>query len=110
MVNKSGNKVQIIINIDKKLSLDTIAEALGISLNELLIEIESIVNSGMKINIDYYINEVIEEDAIDELFEYFSTSESEQVQDAIDEWTNDGTYSEEEVRLVRIKFLSEKAN
>ena len=64
----------------------------------------------MKINIDYYINEVIEEDAIDELFEYFSTSESEQVQDAIDEWTNDGTYSEEEVRLVRIKFLSEKAN
>ncbi len=110
VVNKSGNKVQIITNIDKKLSLDTIAEALGISLNELLIEIESIVNSGMKINIDYYINEVIEEDAIDELFEYFSTSESEQVQDAIDEWTNDGTYSEEEVRLVRIKFLSEKAN
>ncbi len=110
VVNKSGNKVQIITNIDKKLSLDTIAEALGISLNELLIEIESIVNSGMKINIDYYINEVIEEDAIEELFDYFSTSESEQVQDAIDEWTNDGTYSEEEVRLVRIKFLSEKAN
>lgn len=110
VVNKSGNKVQIITNIDKKLSLDTIAEALGITLNELLIEIESIVNSGMKINIDYYINNVLEDDAIDELFDYFSTAESEQVQDAIDEWASDGTYSEEEVRLARIKFLSEKAN
>ena len=64
----------------------------------------------MKINIDYYINNVLEDDAIDELFDYFSTAESEQVQDAIDEWASDGTYSEEGVRLARIKFLSEKAN
>lgn len=110
VVNKSGNKVQIITNIDKRLSLDTIAEALGLTLNELLAEIESIVNSGTKINIDYYINEELEEDVINELYDYFSESESESVQDAIQELTADDDYSEEEVRLVRIKFLSEKAN
>ncbi|MCQ2960047.1 MAG: DNA helicase RecQ [Bacteroidales bacterium] len=115
--NKSGNKIQIIKNIDKRLSLETTAEALGISMTDLLMEIESIVNSGMslvdmsgKCKIDYYINEVLEEEAVEELYDYFCTEESESIQAALDEWVADGTYTEDEVRLVRIKFLSEKAN
>ncbi len=115
--SKSSNKIQIIKNIDKRLSLDTTAEALGISLTELLIEIESIVNSGMslvglnkKCKIDYYINEVLEEESVEELYDYFCNEESESIQAAFDEWCADGTYTEDEVRLVRIKFLSEKAN
>lgn len=106
VVNKSGNKVQIIQSIDRKLALDTLAESKGIPLIELLDEIERIVNSGTKINIDYYIKQVIEEDVVDEIYDYFRTSESESVQDAIDELTQDD-YSEEEIRLVRIKFLSD---
>ncbi|HRS19489.1 MAG TPA: RecQ family ATP-dependent DNA helicase, partial [Bacteroidales bacterium] len=106
VVNKSGNKVQIIQNIDRKVSLDTLAESKGLTMVELLDEIERIVNSGTKINIDYYIKEVMEEDVVEEIYDYFRTSESESVQDAIDELTQDD-YSEEEIRLVRIKFLSE---
>ncbi len=109
VVNKSSNKVQIIKNIDKRLSLDDMAEALGLELNELLAEIESIVNSGTKINIDYYINEEVDAAVIDELYEYFSETDSESVKDAIDELIPEG-YEEQEIRLVRIKFLSEKAN
>ena len=93
------------------------ADALGLELTDLLIEIESIVNSGMslvdsngKSKIDYYINEVLEEEAVEELYDYFCNEESESIQAALDEWVADGTYTEDEVRLVRIKFLSEKAN
>ncbi len=110
IVKESSAKVQIITNTDKRLSLDIVANALNITLTELLIEIESIVNSGTKINIDYYINEVLEEDAVEELYDYFCTEESESIQSALDEWCEDGTYTEDEVRMVRIKFLSEKAN
>ena len=115
--SKSGKKIQIIQNIDKKLPLDITADALGLELTDLLIEIESIVNSGMslvdsrgKSKIDYYINEVLEEEAVEELYDYFCHEESESIQAALDEWVADGTYTEDEVRLVRIKFLSEKAN
>ena len=115
--SKSGKKIQIIQNIDKKLPLDITADALGLELTDLLIEIESIVNSGMslvdsrgKSKIDYYINEVLEEEAVEELYDYFCNEESESIQTALDEWVADGTYTEDEVRLVRIKFLSEKAN
>jgi ATP-dependent DNA helicase RecQ len=93
VVNKSGNKVQIIQNIDRKVSLDTLAESKGLTMVELLDEIERIVNSGTKINIDYYIKEVMEEDVVEEIYDYFRTSESESVQDAIDELTQDD-YSE----------------
>lgn len=110
VANKSTNKIQIISNIDKHLSLDITAQALGLTLNELLIEIENIVNSGMGLKIDYYINEVLEEDAVEELYDYFCHEETGSIQTAFDEWCADGTYTEEEVRLVRIKFLSEKAN
>lgn len=106
VVNKSGNKVQIIQSIDRKVALDTVADSKGMTLVELLDEIERIVNSGTKINLDYYIKQVIEEDVVDEIYDYFRNSESESVQDAIDELTQDD-YSEEEIRLVRIKFLSE---
>lgn len=106
VVNKSGNKVQIIQNIDRKIPLDTLANSRGIPIVELLDEIEKIINSGTKINIDYYINEVMEEDIIEELYDYYRTAESESIQDAINELTQDD-YSEEEIRLVRIKFLSE---
>ncbi len=88
------------------MSIDTLAESKGLTMVELLDEIERIVNSGTKINIDYYIKEVMEEDVVEEIYDYFRTSESESVQDAIDELTQDD-YSEEEIRLVRIKFLSE---
>ena len=115
---KSEIKKQIIANIQKHLPLDICAESLGYSLSELLIEIEKIVNSGFsfvstitkKCILDYYINDVMEEEAIEELYDYFCHEESENIQDAFDEWCSDGTYTEEEVRLVRIKFLSEKAN
>ncbi|OQA97387.1 MAG: ATP-dependent DNA helicase RecQ [Bacteroidetes bacterium ADurb.Bin217] len=106
VVNKSGNKVQMIQSIDRKVALDTVAESKGMTMVELLEELERIVNSGTKINLDYYIKQVIEEDVVEEIFDYFRTSESESVQDAIDELTQDD-YSEEEIRLVRIKFLSE---
>ena len=115
--SKSSKKIQIIQNIDKKLPLDITADALGLELTDLLMEIESIVNSGMslvdsngKSKIDYYINEVLEEEAVEELYDYFCNEESESIQAALDEWVADGTYTEDEVRLVRIKFLSEKAN
>lgn len=115
---KSETKKQIITNIEKHLSLDICADALGYTMTELLIEIEKIVNSGFsfvnktdgKCMIDYYIKEVLEDDAVEELYNYFCTEDSESIQSAFDEWCADGTYEEDEVRLVRIKFLSEKAN
>ena len=106
VANKSVNKVQIIQSIDRKLTLDTLAQSKGIPIIELLDEIDRIVNSGTKVNIDYYINEVLEEDVVEEIYDYFRTAESENIQDAINELTKED-YSEEEIRLVRIKFLSE---
>ncbi len=109
VVNKSGNKVQLIQSIDRKINLETLADSKGITLIELLVELESIVNSGTKINLDYYINSVLDEEQIDDIFEYFREAETDSVEDAIAELEEDD-YSEEEVRLVRIKFLSEMGN
>ena len=109
VVNKSGLKVYIIQSIDRKLSLDDITEAKDIEMNDLLKEIEAIVYSGTKLNLNYYIDEVIDEERQEEIFEYFREAESESIEDALKELGEDD-YSEEEVRLMRIKFMSEMGN
>lgn len=109
IVNKSGQKVYIIQSIDRKLSLDDIADAKGLSLKDVLGEIESIVSSGTKVNINYYIDEVVDEDKQDEVYDYFRTAQTDSVPDALKELGEDD-YTEEEVRLMRIKFISEFGN
>jgi len=108
-VNKSKNKVFIITQIDKKLDLDEIADAKGLSMNELLTDIENIVASGTKLNLDYYINQVLDHDRQDDLHDYFLNAETDEVEVALDDEDNED-YSEEDIRLMRIKFLSEYAN
>jgi ATP-dependent DNA helicase RecQ len=108
IVNKSGAKVNIIQNIDRKLPLEDIAKALGKELGELIEEIETIVASGTKINIDYYFDELLDEDSQGDIFEYFMEAESDSLEEAIKEF--DGDYTEDELRLMRIKFMSEVAN
>ncbi|HBW86979.1 MAG TPA: DNA helicase RecQ [Crocinitomicaceae bacterium] len=108
LVNKSMLKVQLIQNIDRKLPLEDIASSQGKSFNELLDEIESIVNSGTRVNINYYINSVLDNENQEELYDYFSSAETDDILDAYHEF--DGLYSEEELRLMRIKFMSEMAN
>lgn len=108
LVNKSGLKVQLIQNIDRKLPLDDIGRAQGKTVDEVIDEIESIVLSGTRVNIDYYIDEVLDEDVQDEIYEYFSEAETDDLKAAHDEF--EGDYSEEELRLMRIKFMSEMAN
>ena len=90
------------------MALDEIALTNGLEFNELLDEIEAIVYSGTRINIDYFLNDVMDEDHIDDIYEYFKDSETDDLEDAIEELGGD--YTEEEIRLVRIKFLSEMAN
>ncbi|HSV77386.1 MAG TPA: DNA helicase RecQ [Bacteroidales bacterium] len=109
VVNKSGLKVYIIQNIDRKVSLEDIALAKGIEFEELLSEIESIVSSGTKIDIRYYINEVVEPDKQDEIFNYFKTAETDSFKTALEELGEDD-YTEEEVRLMRVRFMSEMGN
>ena len=106
VVNKSGLKVYIIQNIDRKVSLDDIAHAKNLDMPQLLDEIEAIVNSGTKLNLDYYINEVLDEDHQDEVFDYFREAETESVLEALNELGED-EYTEEDIRLMRIKFLAE---
>jgi len=106
IVNKSGLKVYIIQNIDRKTSLDDIASSKNLKMPVLLDEIEAIVNSGTKLNLEYYINEILDEDHQDEVFEYFREAETESVSDALEELGED-EYSEEDIRLMRIKFLAE---
>ena len=101
-------KISIIHAIDRKIALDDIAESQGIEFDELLDEIESIVYSGTKININYFLNEIMDEDKISDIFEYFRESESDDINEAIQELGPD--YSEDDIRLVRIKFLSELGN
>lgn len=108
MANKSKLKVWIVQSIDRKVALDDIAMTKGLEFTELLDEIEAIVYSGTKINIDYFLNDVMDEDHIQDIYEYFKDSETDKLADAIDELGSD--YTEEEIRLVRIKFLSEMAN
>lgn len=107
VANKSKLKVAIVQAIDRKVALDDLAESKGIDFAELLSEVEAIVFSGTKINIDYFLREVIDEDHLDDIFEYFQEAESEDLEAAINEL---GEYSEDEIRLVRIKFISDMAN
>ncbi len=110
VVNKSGLKVYIIQSIDRQMPLDDIADAKGLEMLQLYDEIESIVQSGTKLNLDYYINQVIDEDKQDDIFEYFrEEAETESIESALEELGED-EYSEEEVRLMRIKFFSELGN
>ena len=108
VVNKSGQKVFIIQGIDRKLALADIGKAKGLNINDTITEIESIVSSGTKLNINYYIDEAIDEEKQDEIFEYFKTAESDSIEDALKELGED--YTEEEIRLMRIKFISELGN
>lgn len=107
VVNKSGVKVYIIQSIDRQISLDDIANAKNLSLPDLLNEIEAIINSGTKLNLDYYINDVIDEDKQDDIYLYFKEdAETESLEEAMEE-LGEEDYTEEEVRLMRIKFMSE---
>ena len=108
VANKSKMKVSIIQSIDRKVALDDIALAKGIEFEELLDEVESIVYSGTKLNIDYFLEEVLDDDKVDEIYEYFKESETDDVEEAIEELGDD--YTEEEIRLVRLKFISEMGN
>ena len=105
---KSSKKLSLIQNIDKKIPLDEISDSRGIDFSELLSELESIVFSGTKLDIDYYLEEILDEDQQEELKEYFLESESEDISDALEEF--DGDYDEEELRLYRIKFLNDVSN
>jgi len=110
IVNKSGLKVYIIQSIDRKMSLSDIADAKGLEMNDLLKEVEAIVNSGTKLDINYYINEVLDEDHQDEVFDYFKDeAETESITEALAELGED-EYSEVDIRLMRIKFISELGN
>ena len=109
VANKSKLKVSIIQAIDRKIALDDIAISKGLDINELLDEVEAIVYSGTKINIDYFLDEVMDPDRVDEIFDYFSTAETDDIEAAMQELGEDD-YSEIEIRLVRIKFLSEVGN
>ena len=109
ILNKSGSKVSIIRNIDKKLPLEDIAKAQGKKIDELITEIEAIVASGTKINIDYHLNELLDEEAQEEIFEYFmDDADTDSIEAALIEFDED--YTEEELKLMRIKFMSEVAN
>ena len=109
MVNKSVNKVFIIQNIDRKISLEDIADSKGMEMEELLDEIEAIVSSGTKLNLDYYIEQTLDDDVVEEIFDYFrNEAESDSLEAAMEDLRDD--YDEPEVRLVRIKFLCEVAN
>lgn len=104
----SGLKLYIIQNTDRKIPLVDIAKSKGLTFNELIEEMQGIVYSGTKINIDYCIDELLDEDQQEEIFNYFMESKSDRIQEALDEF--EGEYDEEELRLMRIKFMSQVAN
>ncbi|MBC3757790.1 DNA helicase RecQ [Hyunsoonleella sp. SJ7] len=106
--SNSANKLYIIQNVDRKLPLDDIASSKGMSMEEFIKEMEVIVFSGTKLNINYWIDEILDEDQQEEIHDYFMESETDSIDDAIDEF--DGDYDDEELRLYRIKFISEVAN
>ncbi|MFB0960793.1 MAG: DNA helicase RecQ [Flavobacteriales bacterium] len=108
VVNKSGLKVHIITTVDRKLPFEDIAKGKGKDLNEILDEMDAIVSSGTKLNIDYHINEILDEDSIEDIFEYFMEAETPDIGAAEEEF--EGDFTEEELRAVRIKFYSEVAN
>ena len=108
MAKNSIQKVKIIQCIDRQIPLDDIATAEGLDFGELLTKVEEIVYSGTRLNIDYFIDEVMDEDHVDDIYDYFCDSVTDDLDTALDELGSD--YSEDEVRLIRIKFLSEMAN
>ncbi|MFD2744584.1 MULTISPECIES: DNA helicase RecQ [Sphingobacterium] len=107
--NKSALKVSIIQNIDRKIGLDDIASSKGISYEDMLREVESIVNSGTKLNISYFVDEMIDQDRQDEVYEYFLSADIDTVKSALDE-LGEADYTYEEIQLMRIKFMSELGN
>ena len=108
VANKSKLKVAIINAIDRKVALDDLAISKGVEFDELLDDIESIVYSGTKLNIDYFLEEILDEENLAEIYDYFKTSDTDNIDVAIEELR--GEYSEEEIRLVRVKFISEMGN
>ena len=107
--NKSGNKIFIIQSIDRKMDFEDIARAKNLDFDELLTEIEGIVNSGTRLDISYYINQFMDEDKAEDIYLYFKEdAESDSLDDAVEELGGD--YTEEEIRLVRIKFICEQGN
>ena len=107
-VNKSKSKIFIIQQIDKKVDLEEIADIKNLSMEELMEEIEHICYSGTKLNLDYYIDQMLSEDQQDDLYDYFLSAESDSIDEALEEFEDE--YTEEELRLMRVKFLSEYAN
>lgn len=108
LVNKSGLKVQLIQNIDRKLPLEDIGRSQGKTMDEVIDEIEAIVSSGTRVNISYYIDDILDPEHQDEIYDYFTEAETDDLIAAYHEF--DGDYSEEELRLMRIKFMSEMGN
>ena len=109
VANKSGNKIFIIQSIDRKMDFEDIARAKNLDFEELLSDIEGIVNSGTRLDISYYLDQYMDQDKIEDIYLYFKEdAESDSLEDAIEELGSD--YSEEEIRLVRIKFLCEIGN
>ena len=108
VANKSKLKVAIINAIDRKVALDDLAISKGVEFDELLDDIESIVYSGTKLNIDYFLEEILDEENMYEIYDYFKSSDTDNINTAIEELG--GEYSEEEIRLVRVKFISEMGN
>ena len=104
----SANKLYIIQNIDRKLSLDDIAKAKGLTMDLLIKEMEQIVYSGTKLNIKYWVDDMLDEDQQEEIYDYFMESESDRIEGALKEF--EGDYDIDELRLMRIKFISEVAN
>ncbi len=107
-INKSGLKVFIIQSIDRKIPIEDIADSKGIDMEKVLVEMEGIVASGTKLNIDYYLNEMLDEDQQSDIFDYFMEAETDSISEAYEELQDE--YEEEEIRLMKVKFLSEVAN
>jgi ATP-dependent DNA helicase RecQ len=102
-------KVFIIQSIDRKLSFEDIADSKGLEVKDIIGEVEAIVNSGTRLNIDYYINDVLDEDHQEEIFEYFREADSDSIESALEE-LGEEDYSEDDIRLMRIKFISDMGN
>ena len=109
VADKSKLKIFVIQSIDRKLSFEDIADSKGVSVHDIITEVEAIVNSGTRLNIDYYINDVLDEDHQEEIFDYFRETEVDSIEDALKELGED-EYSEDDIRLVRIKFMSDMGN
>jgi ATP-dependent DNA helicase RecQ len=109
VADKSKLKIFVIQSIDRKLSFEDIADSKGVSVKEIITEVEAIVNSGTRLNIDYYIDDVLDEDHQEEIFDYFRETEVDSIEDALKELGED-EYSEDDIRLMRIKFMSDMGN